>query len=89
MWLTRMDRLVRKLSVLTLSTPRKKIADDILKYLSYFPQKTDFIFHANCLHWRHGDNLQEMSKPVFGENKKNVINLSSAELAHRVVKVNI
>ena len=31
-----------------------------------------------------GDNLQEMSNPVFWEKKKkNIINLSSAELAQR------
>ena len=34
-----------------------------------------------------GDNLHEMSNPVFLEKKKNIINLSSAELAKRVVKV--
>ena len=35
-----------------------------------------------------GDNLHEMSNPVFWEkNKKNIINLSSTtELAQRVVK---
>ena len=34
-----------------------------------------------------GDNLHEMSVSVFwGKNKKNVISLSSAELAKRVVK---
>ena len=30
------------------------------------------------------DNLHEMSNPIFGKNKKNVINFSSAE---RVLKV--
>ena len=48
-----------------------------------------------------GDNLHEMSKLVFsketicmkfqsllsGKNKKNIVNLSSAKLAKRVVKV--
>ena len=34
-----------------------------------------------------GDNLHEMSDPVFWENKKNIINLPSAENAQRVVKV--
>ena len=34
------------------------------------------------------DNLHEMSNLVFWENKKNVINMSAAELAPRVVKVN-
>ena len=38
----------------------------------------------------NGDNLHEMSIPVFLEKKKkNIINLSSAELAPRVVKVNL
>ena len=35
----------------------------------------------------NGDNLHEMSNPVSGKNKKNIINLSSAEYAQRVVKV--
>ena len=35
-----------------------------------------------------GDNLHEISNPVFWENKKNTVNLSSAEIAKRVVKVN-
>ena len=34
-----------------------------------------------------GDNLYEMSKPILGKNKKNIISLSSAELAPRAVKV--
>ena len=34
------------------------------------------------------NNLHEMSDPVFWDNKKNVNNLSSAELAQRVVNVN-
>ena len=34
-----------------------------------------------------GDNLHEISNPGFWENKKIIINLSSAELAKRVVKV--
>ena len=39
-------------------------------------------FHAN------GDNLHEMSNPVFCEKKK-IINLSSAEFAQRVEMVNL
>ena len=35
------------------------------------------------------DDLHEMSKPVFLGNKKNIIYLSSAELAERVVKVTV
>ena len=34
-----------------------------------------------------GDNLHEMSNPVFRENKKNINNLPSAYLAQKVVKV--
>ena len=34
----------------------------------------------------NGNNLCEMSNPVFWENKKNIISLSSAESAQRVVK---
>ena len=37
----------------------------------------------------NGDNLHEISNPVFWEkNKKNVISLSSVEFTQRVVKVN-
>ena len=36
----------------------------------------------------NGDNLHEMSCPVFWEKKISIINLLSAELAKRVVKVN-
>ena len=36
----------------------------------------------------NGDSLHEMSKPIFLEKiRKNIINLSSAELAHKLVKV--
>ena len=36
-----------------------------------------------------GDNLHEMLNPVFWgkKNKKNITNLSSAELAQRVIKI--
>ena len=33
-----------------------------------------------------GDNLHKMSNPVSGKNKNNIINLSSAEFAHGVIK---
>ena len=33
--------------------------------------------------------MHEISDPVFWENKKNIINLSSAEVAERVFKVNL
>ena len=35
------------------------------------------------------DNLHEMSNPFFWKNKKNITDLSFAELAKRVVKVNL
>ena len=35
-----------------------------------------------------GDNLHEVSDPIFLENKKNVTNLSSAESAHSMVSFN-
>ena len=53
-------------------------------FFPIFPRKQALTFHVNCLR----DNLHEMSKPVFwGKNKNDIINLSSAKLAHRVVKV--
>ena len=36
-----------------------------------------------------GDNLHKMSKPVSCENRKDIINLSSAAFAHRVVNVKL
>ena len=36
-----------------------------------------------------GDNLHKMSNSVSGKNKKNIINLSSAEFAQKKVKVNL
>ena len=58
-------------------------------------------FHAKCFHWHEmtkpifimqivsiADDLHEMLKNKFsGKNRKNIINLSSAELAQSVVKV--
>ena len=34
-----------------------------------------------------GEHLHEMSKPISWENKNNIINVSSTELAQRVVTV--
>ena len=68
--------------------------DDILKYFSYVILKTvvgipyilspqDFTFPANCLQWRN-------VKPVLREKiRKGVMNLPSAELAQRVIKVQL
>ena len=56
----------------------------------FFLRKQDLTFHANCLERIHGDNLQEMSNSVFWEKiRRNIKNLSSAELALSVVKVKI
>ena len=50
-----------------------------------FLRKLALTFHASCL---LRDNLHEMSKPIFWEtNKKNIKNLSSAEIAPRVLKI--
>ena len=70
---------------LTLSTLGKIFSRQHLEiFFLIFPRKQDLTFHANCL---QGDNLHEMSDPVYAKNKKNIINLSSAENAQRVVKV--
>ena len=55
-----------------------------------FPRKKSALIFMHIVSL--GDNLHEMSKPFFlkkKKRKKNVINLSSSELAQRVVKVNI
>ena len=71
--------------------------DDILKYFSYVILKTgvgfsyilspqDFTIPANCLQWRFACNV----KPVLREKiRKEVMNLPSAELAQRVIKVQL
>ena len=51
-------------------------------FFLFFPRKQDLSFYANCI--RNGDNLHNVSNPV---SWKNIINLSSAELAQRVVMV--
>ena len=75
----------------------KNSADNILKYFFFFflfsrkqdltfQKKQDLTFHTVS----SGDSLHEMSNPIFSKKKekKNITNLSSAELAQRVVKVN-
>ena len=34
----------------------------------------------------YGDNLHEVPNPIFWENKKNIVSLSSADFAQRVLK---
>ena len=64
--------------------PKTKSADDILKYFSYFYQRTGLAFHANSL-------LVRMSDPVFWVKKRKkcqfVVNLLFAEFAQKMVKV--
>ena len=61
-------------------------ADDLLKYFSYFSQKTGF--DISCKLSLIETICMKYQILFYGENKKNIINLSSAELAQRVIKVN-
>ena len=60
-------------------------AGDILKYcFLVFPENKFWHFIQIV---RNGENLHEMSNPALWEkNKKNIINLSSAEFVQRAVK---
>ena len=57
-------------------------ADNILKYFSYFSKKTGY--DISC---KLETICMKCQILFFGKNKKNIINLSSAENAQRVVKV--
>ena len=61
-------------------------ADDILKYFSYFSQKTGF--DISCKLSPKKTICMKCQILFSGKNKKNNIILSSAENAQRVVKVN-
>ena len=70
-----------------LSMLGKKSADDIMNWFySYVFQKIGFDIICKL---SPQENLHEMSDPIFWgkKNKKNIISLSSAEFAQRVVKV--
>ena len=56
----------------------KKSEYEILKHFGYFSQKKALTCHANYL----------LRNLISGKNKKNIINLSSAGPAERVVKFN-
>ena len=56
--------------------------EDNKQFISNIPHRQFMQIASN------GDNLYEMSDLISGKNKKNITNLSSAELAQRVVKVN-
>ena len=70
---------------LTLALWVKFSADDILKYFSYFSQKTGF--DISCKLSPYETICMKCSTLFSGKNKKNIINLPSTENAHRVVKV--
>ena len=53
-----------------------------------FPRKQDLTFHTNCFHW---SEFARKAKFCFlwKKREKNITNLSSAELAKRVVKADL
>ena len=70
-----------------LSTPSKNSADDILNCFSYFSQKTGFDISCKLSPL---ETICMKCQILFSrKNKKTIINLLSAELAQRVVKVNM
>ena len=76
-----------------LSMLGKITADDILIYFSYFFQKIRFDmekirFDISCKLSPKVTICMQCQILFSGENKKNMINLSSAEFGHRIVKVN-
>ena len=71
---------------LTVSTLVKISADDILKYFLISPKNRLWHFMQIVSTW---DNMHEMSRPIFWENKLNIIHWSSAEFAHGVVMVKL
>ena len=60
-------------------------ADDILKYFSYIYQKTGF--DISCKLSPPETICLKCLTCFLRKNKKSIINLSSAEVAHRVVKI--
>ena len=63
-------------------------AENILKYISYFSQKTGF--DISCKLSPLETICMKCQMLFSGKNKKNIFSLSSAELAQRVVlRVNI
>ena len=70
--------------MLTLSTLGKRISRRHFEYFSYFFQKQAVIFHVNCLQ----KTVCMKCHSLFSlKNKKDIISLSSAENAQRVVEV--
>ena len=61
-------------------------AHDIVQYFCYFAQKTGF--DSSCKLSTMETICMECRILFSGKDKKNITNLSSAEIAQRVVKVN-
>ena len=73
---------------LTLSTPGKNFSRRHFEiFFLIFPRKQNLTFHANCLQWRQF--AWNVKFCYLGKIRKNIISLSSAELAKRVVKVKV
>ena len=62
---------------------KKKIAEDILKYFSYFPQKTGF--DHSCKLSPEETVCMHCQTYFLGKKKKTIINMLSAEFVPRVV----
>ena len=96
-------KIHHQVAKLTLITLGKISVDDILKYFSYFSQTTGSDISCKlspvetiCMKYQNllsGKNVETICMKcqnlLSGKNKKNTIILSSAELAKRVVKVNL
>ena len=55
--------------------------DDNLTYICYFSQKIGFDIVRKLSSVSLGDSLHELLEPIFGKSKKNIMDLSSAELS--------
>ena len=76
------NRVLADLLILTLSTLGKIFSRRHFEIFSLFFSKNRIRHFKSC-------SLGKIRKMFSGKNKKNIINLPSAENAHRVVKVNI
>ena len=72
-------------SLYKVSMLSKKLADDVLKYFSDLSQKIGFDISCKLSHRRQfACNVKAY---LLGKNRKNIINLFSADSAQRLVKV--
>ena len=79
--------LLSRVILLTLSTLGKIFSRRHIDWFSYFSQKTGF--DISCKLSQLETICMKCQILFSGKNKKNITNLSSAELAKRVVKVKI